>query len=213
MTESDPKTSSDETLVARVRESPRDDLRDFDTLVLRHRARVVANCRFLTRQPENAEDLAQEVFVKAYFALSRFRGGSTFRTWLQRIKINHCLDYLKSQRGRTFVDVTAPEVSASPDIAVPAAAEEELIRKEARDRLAAAIDALPESLRVPLTLRDLDGLTYEEIAETLGLSLSAVKMRILRARRQVRAGLRAESLAARPRRAADVRSGETRSEQ
>lgn len=213
MIESDPGTLSDETLVERVRESPRDDLRDFDSLVLRHRARVVANCRFLTRQPEHAEDLAQEVFVKAYFALPRFRGGSTFRTWLQRIKINHCLDHLKSQRGRTFVDVTAPEVSASPRMAVPASAEEELIRKEASDRLAAAIDTLPESLRIPLTLRDLDGLTYEEIAETLDLGLSAVKMRILRARREVRAGLKAEDLASRPRRSANVTAVETREEQ
>ena len=199
MTESTAETLSDEALVKRARESPRDDLRSFDTLVLRHRARVVANCRYLTRQPESAEDLAQDVFVKAYFALPRFRGGSTFRTWLQRIKINRCLDHLKSQRGRTFVDVTAPEATASSHLAVPAAAEQELIRAEARNRLAAAVDALPDGLRVPLTLRDLDGLAYEEIAETLDLSLSAVKMRILRARRELRARLEPDDLAPRPR--------------
>lgn len=209
MTESTAETLSDEALVEHARESPRDDLRSFDTLVLRHRARVVANCRYLTRQPESAEDLAQDVFVRAYFALPRFRGGSTFRTWLQRIKINRCLDHLKSQRGRTFVDVTAPEVTASSHLAVPAAAEQELIRVEARNRLAAAVDALPDGLRIPLTLRDLDGLAYEEIAETLGLSLSAVKMRILRARRELRARLKPEDRASSNPAFAGVGQGET----
>ena len=189
MTESTGETLSDEALVERARESPRDDLRPFDELVLRHRARVVANCRYLTRQPESAEDLAQDIFVKAYFALPRFRGGSSFRTWLQRIKINHCFDHLKSQRGRTFVDLTAPELSAAPELSVVPMAERDLIQAEARDSVVAAVDALPDSLRIPLTLRDLDGLAYQEIAETLGLSLSAVKMRILRARRELRAYL------------------------
>ena len=176
-------------LVNLVRESPDDDVRAFDTLVRRHRARVVANCRFLTNQPEQAEDLAQEVFVKAYFGLRRFRGGSSFRTWVQRIKVNQCLDYLKAQRGRVLVGIEATERAGAPELSVPPTAEQELLEAEAYERLASAIDALPDTLRVPLTLRDLDGLAYEEIARTLGLGLSAVKMRVLRARRTVRARL------------------------
>ncbi|MDE2880779.1 MAG: sigma-70 family RNA polymerase sigma factor [Acidobacteriota bacterium] len=189
MTGPAPEDVSDEMLVNELKDSPRDDVRAFDALVRRHRARVVANCRFLTSQPEHAEDLAQEVFIKAYFGLRRFRGGSSFRTWVQRIKVNHCLDHLKAGRGRTFVDVGAPELARAPELSVPASAEEDLMDAEAYERLASAIEALPDTLRVPLTLRDLDGLAYEEIARTLGLGLSAAKMRVLRARRTLRARL------------------------
>ncbi len=189
MTSPAPEEASDEMLVEQHRDSPPDDVRAFDTLVRRHRDRVVANCRFLTSQPDQAEDLAQEVFVKAYFGLARFRGGSSFRTWVQRIKVNHCLDHLKAQRGRVFVDVEAQEVAGAPELSVPPAAERDLIRAENYERLARAIDALPDTLRIALTLRDLDGLAYEEIARTLGLGLSAAKMRVLRARRTLRARL------------------------
>ena len=178
---------TDEMLVARIVASPRDDVRHLDTLLLRHRARVVANCRYLTGEPEQAEDLAQEVFVKAYFALGGFRGGSSFKTWLHRIKVNHCFDYLKARRARpAFADTTPEDLAAEPAAAVEPAAERDLLDSEQRQRLAAAIDALPDNLRIPLTLRDLDGFTYDEIARRLGLGLSAVKMRILRARRTVR---------------------------
>ncbi|MCE2542939.1 MAG: sigma-70 family RNA polymerase sigma factor [Acidobacteria bacterium] len=178
---------TDEALVARIRASPRDDVQHFDTLLRRHWARIVANCRYLTGQPDQAEDLAQEVFVKAYFALDGFRGGSSFRTWLQRIKVNHCLDHVKARRSRpAFVDAAAEDLAAAPAMMVEADAERDLLDREQRQRMAAAIDALPDSLRIPLTLRDLDGFTYDEIAGKLGLGLSAVKMRILRARRTVR---------------------------
>lgn len=178
---------TDEMLVARIRASPRDDVQHFETLLRRHRARVVANCRYLTGEPAQAEDLAQEVFVKAYFSLAGFRGGSSFKTWLQRIKVNHCLDYLKARRARpAFVDATAEDLASAPVMAVEPAAERDLLEREQRQRLAAAIDALPDSLRIPLTLRDMDGFTYDEIARRLDLGLSAVKMRILRARRAVR---------------------------
>lgn len=183
---------SDEALVERVRASPTDDLREFDILVNRHRARVIANCRHLTRQPNHAEDLAQEVFLKAYFGLQRFRGGSLFRTWLQRIKINHCFDYLKRHKGSHFVDVEDLEVAGAPEVSVGATAERDVIRAETRDYLTSAMDALPDGLRIPLVLRDLDGLAYSEIAKTLGIGLSAVKMRIFRGRQQLRARLEAE---------------------
>ncbi len=153
---------SDEALVERIRASPTDDLRDFETLVDRHRTRVIANCRHLTRQPNEAEDLAQEVFVKAYFGFRRFRGDSLFQTWLQRITMNHCFDYLKRRKGRNCVDV---EALVAGDVAVSATAERDLLRLEARDRLAAVLDAMPARVRIPLVLRDLDGLAYHEISE------------------------------------------------
>lgn len=185
MTTSTPDPT-DETLVERIRSSPTDDLREFDTLVSRHRARVIANCRHLTRRPDLAEDLAQDVFLKAYFGLQRFQGGSTFRTWLQRIKINHCFDHLKREKGRIFVDADEQARLGAEQLQVPATAERDALRSEERRRLTRALEQLPDGLRIPLVLRDLDELAYAEIAETLGLTLSTVKMRILRGRRRLR---------------------------
>ena len=76
------------------------DLHAFEQLVLRYQKRILADCRYLTHDENNAEDLAQEVFVKAYFGLRGFEGRSTFRHWLQRIKVHHCLNHLKKREGK-----------------------------------------------------------------------------------------------------------------
>jgi RNA polymerase sigma-70 factor (ECF subfamily) len=72
----------------------------------------VANCRYITRDPNNSEDLAQEVLLKAFFALDRFEGRSTFRHWLQQIKINHCLNYMKKQEGKKYINIEEPQVES-----------------------------------------------------------------------------------------------------
>jgi DNA-directed RNA polymerase specialized sigma24 family protein len=87
----------DETLTKEARKAPEGDLRAFEQLILRHQRRVAANCRYITRDPNNAEDIAQEVLVKAFFGLRSFDGTSSFAAWLQRIKITHCLSHLKEQ--------------------------------------------------------------------------------------------------------------------
>ncbi len=152
----------------------------------RHRGRVLANCRYLTRAAEDSEDLAQEVFLKAFFALERFEGRSTFKTWLQRIKINHCLNYLDKQKKRRVVDVEDPVVSARDELRVEPRAEKRVEAISDRERIAFVLDSLAETLRVPLVLRDADGDSYQEIADRLGIGLSAVKMRIKRAREEFR---------------------------
>ena len=177
---------SDEDLVELIRSSPTDDLREFDALALRHKRQVRANCRYLTRSEADADDLAQEVFLKSYLGLAKFEGRSTFRTWLYTIKTRHCLDFLKKGGGRVFVELDDAVVSSPPELSVPAAAEDSLLAKADQRRIGLVLDQLPEALRVPLLLRDLDGLAYQDIADELGLSLSAVKMRIMRARRQFR---------------------------
>src|ERR1017187_6010513 len=95
----------DQELLREARKAPEGDLRAFEKLVLRYQRRVVANCRYITRDQNNAEDLAQEVLVKAFFGLRGFEGRSSFAGWLQRIKINHCLDHLKKQTSRSFVGI------------------------------------------------------------------------------------------------------------
>ncbi|MEM1246127.1 MAG: sigma-70 family RNA polymerase sigma factor [Acidobacteriota bacterium] len=158
----------------------------FDELVSRHQGRIMANCRYISKSPNDAEDLAQEVFVKAFFALPRFEARSSFKTWLQRIKINHCLNHLDKKRGKVFVDAEEPGLAAVDEMRVQPRAERDLKSIEDRERIEIILDDLSEALRVPLVLREVDGLSYQEIADHLEISLSAAKMRIKRAREAFR---------------------------
>lgn len=176
---------SDEDLVRRAQAAPSGDLRAFETLVNRHQRRVLTNCRHLTRS-DDAEDLAQEVFVKAFFALRRFEGRSRFGTWIGRIKVNHCLNHLRKRKDRVFVDVDDPATAAAPELVVEPDVARRVAGEAGRERVREILERLPATLRVPLILRDLDELSYQEIAEELGIGLSAVKMRIKRGREMFR---------------------------
>jgi RNA polymerase sigma-70 factor (ECF subfamily) len=183
---SEPREDVDRELVERARRAPDGDLRAFDEIVERYQNRVLANCRYLSRSPADAEDLAQEVFVKVYFGLSRFEGRSTFRTWVQRIKVNHSLNYLKKKEGKVFVDVEDPAVEAAEELHVTPRAERRLRSADERERIGAVLDRMVDTLRIPLIMRDMDQLSYREIADVLGIGLSAVKMRIKRGREEFR---------------------------
>jgi len=163
------------------------DLRAFEQLVVRHQNRIVANCRYLTREHDSAEDLAQEVFVKAYFGLPGFESRSSFRHWVQRIKVNHCLNHMKKQHNRGYsVGLDEEGMGRHAELHVAPAAESELESEALRRKVDAILNAMPATLRVPLIMRDMDDLSYEDIATSLGLGMSAVKMRIRRAREQFR---------------------------
>ena len=178
--------ATDADLVARAQQSARDDYGAFDALAQRYQDRVLGNCRYLTVARDDADDMAQEVFVKAFFALSKFEGRSSFQTWLWRIKVNHCLNHLRRSRRERTIDIEAPGLDRVPELQVEATAHRTLQTQLDRELIDQTLDALPETLRVPLLLRDLDGLSYQEIADELGLSLSAVKMRIKRGREEFR---------------------------
>ncbi|NNE43799.1 MAG: RNA polymerase sigma factor, partial [Gemmatimonadetes bacterium] len=178
---------TDEELVEMAQTSAEGDLRAFDTLVSRHQARVLANCRYLTRSPDDAEDLAQEVFIKGYFGLARFEGRSQFKTWIQRIKVNHCLNHIRKQKDKVHLDVQDAAMEAEPDLQVAPQGERRAEASDERELVRAVLDILPDTLRVPLILRDLDGLSYQEIADSLEIGLSATKMRIKRGREEFRA--------------------------
>jgi RNA polymerase sigma-70 factor (ECF subfamily) len=177
----------DDILVEEARRAAAGDTRSFGELVTRHQARVLANCRHLTGSADDAEDLAQEVFVKAFFGLRRFEGRAQFGSWVQRIKVNHCLNHLRRRKGKTFLDIDDPLLEIEAPLSVAATPERELHELDERARIRAVLDELPTTLRVPLVLCDLDGLSYQEIADQLGLGLSAVKMRIKRGREEFRA--------------------------
>ena len=102
---------TDTDLVERAKRAVRDDYGAFEVLVQRYQEKVLGNCRYLTGSRDDADDLAQEVFVKAFFALPRFEGRSTFHTWLWRIKVNHCLNHLRRSRQERTIDVETPGLS------------------------------------------------------------------------------------------------------
>ncbi len=177
---------TDEELVHQCLNTQQGDFRAFDLLVQKHEAMVRTNCRYISGSEEDALDLAQEVFVKAYFNLNSFQGNSQFGTWLKRIKVNHCLNHLRRQKGKVHVDIDDPKLEASPFLRDDQQTSAALEDREMREMISQTLDGMTENLRVPLIMRDMDGLSYQEIADQLGVGLSAVKMRINRARIEFR---------------------------
>ena len=177
---------ADARLIELAQETGGQDTRPFEELVRRHRGYVVTNCRFITRSPADAEDLAQEVFVKAFFGLRRFEGRAQFRTWIGRIKVNHCLNYLRRMQGAVMVDADNENLASHPAMQVAPVGDASLAAADVREHVVRTLDTMSDTLRIPLILRDADGFSYEEIADQLGIGLSAVKMRIKRGREEFR---------------------------
>ena len=178
---------TDAHLVEEARNAAAGDLRAFGELVRRHESKVKTNCRYMSGSATDAEDLAQDVFVKAYFGLKRFEGRASFQTWIKRIKANHCINFVKKRSVRSFVDVEDPSIMTSDQIRVEPAGTSGLTGATRRERIRTALEGIPDSLRIPLILRDLDDLSYQEIAEEMGIGLSAAKMRVKRGREAFRA--------------------------
>jgi RNA polymerase sigma-70 factor (ECF subfamily) len=176
----------DAALVQEARRAAEGDLRAFEQLVRKYQRRVVANCRYITRDPNNSEDLAQEVLTKAFFGLRRFEGRSSFRQWLQQIKINHCLTHVKKNEKRAHVGID-PEDEDFEQLKVPPIAHRQVEAIDDREMITRILDSMSQTLRIPLILCDMDELSYDEVAKNLGISLSAAKMRIKRAREEFRA--------------------------
>ena len=160
----------------------------FEALVRRHQTRIVNYAMAIVRDPADAEDVAQETFIRAYRSLARFRGDSSFKTWLYTIATNAARTGLERRGRRSRVEDGSLDDEAGPLAAadVPAGdanAETALVRREAIDR---ALAALPRDLRVAVVLRDVEGLDYKEIAAATGAPIGTVESRIFRARRRLR---------------------------
>lgn len=171
------------------------DKRAFTELVERYAQRVFRVARHITKNDQDAEDVLQDTFFKAYSRLDQFEGNSKFYTWIVRIAVNEAL--MRMRRGKNRVTLSLDQELATKDGAVqrdlPAETEdpeESFSRTELRDGLTQAIDSLSETYRPVFVLRDVEGLSTEETAEMLDLSISAVKSRLLRARIQLRQKLR-----------------------
>ena len=176
----------DEQLVERVQ---RGDKNAFNLLVKKYQHKVVNLVARYVNNPGDVPDVAQEAFIKAYRALPTFRGESAFYTWLYRIAGNTAKNYLTSQGRRPpSSDVEADEAEyygggeALQEVATP---ENLALTDEIKRTVFAAIEALPEDLRTAITLREMEGLSYEEIAEIMDCPVGTVRSRIFRAREAI----------------------------
>tara|TARA_A100001037_G_scaffold19501_1_gene16580 strand:- start:97 stop:681 length:585 start_codon:yes stop_codon:yes gene_type:complete len=177
---------TDKELVRRVKKGDRD---AFDLLFSRYQHKILNLVSRYLRDPQDVEDVAQEAFIKAFRALPRFRGDSAFYTWLYRIAINTAKNHLVT-RGRrppgTDVDVEDAEHFDGNDALRESESPESVL---ARDQLSAEIDGaiadLPDDLRSAVTLREFDGLSYEQIAEIMDCPVGTVRSRIFRARESI----------------------------
>ena len=176
----------DRELVERVQ---RGDKAAFDLLVRKYQHRLVKLISRYVRDQAEVMDVAQESFIKAYRALPRFRGDSAFYTWLYRIAINTAKNHIVAQSRRppdTDLDAAdAEQFADGSDLQELATPERIALRDEIQAAVAGAIDDLPEDLRVAITLRELDGLSYEEIAQTMECPIGTVRSRIFRAREAI----------------------------
>ena len=176
----------DEQLVERVQ---RGDKNAFNLLVRKYQHKVVNLVARYVNNPGDVPDVAQEAFIKAYRALPTFRGESAFYTWLYRISVNTAKNYLTSQGRRPpSSDVEADEAEyygggeALQEVATP---ENLALTDEIKRTVFTAIEALPEDLRTAITLREMEGLSYEEIAEIMDCPVGTVRSRIFRAREAI----------------------------
>jgi RNA polymerase sigma-70 factor (ECF subfamily) len=161
----------------------------FEELVAKYQPKVFSMALSFTRNREAADDLAQEIFLKAYLALPRFHGKSEFGTWLYRIAINHVRDFLRKKGRAKEVSLDdVPEISFS-DREQSEKAEQEREREARRTLVQTFVRSLPEKYRVIVTLRDIQGLAYDEISRILKLSPGTVDSRLHRARRMLRVKL------------------------
>ncbi len=178
--------SADRLLIERAQSG---DSRAFDLLVLKYEHKLIKLIGRYVRDQSEVFDIAQESFLKAYRALPNFRGDSAFYTWLYRIAINTAKNYLVSQSRRPpngDIDSADAEQydgdSSLKDYGTP---ERLLLREEIQTTVASAIDALPDDLRIAITLRELEGLSYEDIAQSMDCPIGTVRSRIFRAREAI----------------------------
>lgn len=182
----------DQQLVERAQQG---DKRAFELLVIKYQRKLGRLLSRFIRDPAEVEDVAQEAFIKAYRALPSFRGESAFYTWLYRIGINTAKNYLVSQgrRAPTTTEFNADEAEGFEgaeqlrDINTP---ENELLSKQIAETVNKAMDSLPDELRTAITLREIEGMSYEDIAGMMNCPIGTVRSRIFRAREAIAEKLR-----------------------
>jgi RNA polymerase sigma-70 factor (ECF subfamily) len=174
---------------ALVRECQSGVQRAFEELVRRHQQRVFALVGGILRRPEDVEDVAQQVFLKAYLGIKKFDQRAAFSTWLYKIAVNECWDYLRKKKVRPLVyesDLSEEQASRLDGIvSLSHPPEGPADRAEAREMLERLLDILPEQDRQLLVLKEMSGFSVQELAEILKLNVNTVKVRLFRARGRI----------------------------
>jgi RNA polymerase sigma factor (sigma-70 family) len=173
-----------------VRKAQQGDLAAYDELVRRYQERVYATVYHMTSNHEDANDLAQEAFIKAYQALKSFKGGSSFYTWVYRIAVNKTINFLKQRKNRTAMSLNDLDFNAENDPDLVALVSDKTPRRDAalselQKKLNEAMQKLSEQHRLVVTLHDVQGLAHEEIAEIMDCNVGTVRSRLFYARQQL----------------------------
>src|ERR1051326_5976766 len=187
-----PAPPTDEMVL--VRRARQGDLRAYDELVRRYQERIYATVYHMTANHEDANDLAQEAFIKGFQALKSFKGGSSFYTWLYRIAVNKRLIFLKQRKNKAQISLDDLDFNAEHDPDLVALISEKTPRREInlaelQEKLNMALQKLSEPHRLVVTLHDVQGLSHEEIAEIMECNIGTVRSRLFYARQQLQAYL------------------------
>ena len=185
---------SPEGEVELVRRARRGDLAAYDELVRRYQERIYATLYHMTSNHEDANDLAQEAFIKAYHALKSFKGGSSFYTWVYRIAVNKTINFLKQRKNRPSLSLNDLDFNVEHDPDLVALISDKTPRREAnltelQEKLNEAMQKLSEPHRLVVTLHDVQGLSHEEIAKIMDCNIGTVRSRLFYARQQLQAYL------------------------
>lgn len=181
------ESNNDKDLVRRVLAGETD---CYEDLVRKHQPRVYATLYNMTSNHEDAADLAQEAFVKAFQALKSFKGDSSFFTWVYRIAVNRTLNFLKSRKNRNHMSLNDLDIQVEHDTELVSLISHQTPRREAaltelQEKLNAAMMELSEPHRLVVTLHDVQGLAHEEIAQIMECNVGTVRSRLFYARRQL----------------------------
>lgn len=182
---------TDEQLVRRARDG---DLTAYDELVRRYQERIYGTVYHMTANHEDANDLAQESFIKAFRALKSFKGDSSFFTWVYRIAVNKTINFLKQRRNRTYLSLNDMELNAEHDPTLVALISHKTPRRdlnlaELQEKLNAAMQKLSNDHRLVVTLHDVQGLSHDEIGKIMDCNIGTVRSRLFYARQQLQAYL------------------------
>ena len=166
------------------------DTQSFELLVLEHQSKVYNLALKMVGNEQDALDISQDAFIKAFRSLGSFRGDSKFSVWLYRLTSNLCLDHLRAKKRNNVVSLTmySPEEEEPEELEIPDerySPEKLFDKKELQQNLSSALEELPPEQKEILLLREVSGLSYEEIAQSLGLEPGTVKSRIFRARKNL----------------------------
>jgi RNA polymerase sigma-70 factor (ECF subfamily) len=189
-TDQEPATDVPAVEMDLVRRAQRGDLKAYDELVQRYQERIYATVYHMTSNHEDANDLAQDSFIKAYQALKSFKGGSSFYTWLYRIAVNKTINFLKQRKNRTHMSLNDLDFNTENNPDLVALISENTPRrdaglKELQEKLNAALLKLSEPHRLVVVLHDVQGQSHEEIAEIMDCNIGTVRSRLFYARQQL----------------------------